>query len=390
MIFPVLAEYPALLRVIMYYVSVTAEREFSDLERKKNFLITLLYYLSIAALFYAVLKYAIFVVMPFLIGFFIAASLNPIVRYLKRKFDLKQRPTAILILLIFYATIGMLVSILIVRLTVWFGSFSKQLPELYSDTVEPIFESVSSLLDRTIERLDGFTSSSFASTVSGILDSLQSSVSTAVSDLSVRALAFLSGFAAAVPGFVVELLFAVISSFFFIIDYEELVKFAKSRLPKKAVGIMTDMRDKFFVIALRYLRSYAFIMLITFTELLIGLLLIGTENAAVYALLIALFDVLPVVGTGAIMIPWAFVELFRGNVGYGVGLLIVWGAVTVIRNIIEPRIVGKQVGLHPLCALIAMFVGAKLFGFLGLILLPLALSIIISVIRDRDHSSAPT
>ncbi len=356
------------------------------MEKKKGFLITLLYYLSIAALVYIILKYAIFIVMPFLIGFFIAASLNPIVRYLKRRFDIKRRPTAILILLIFYATIGMLVSILAVRLTVWFGSFSKQLPTLYSDTVVPVFESISSFASRMLERLDGYVDSSFAGTVSVIIDSLQSSLGNAVTNISVTALSWLSTFAAAVPGFVIELLFAVISSFFFIVDFERLSEYAKSRLPKKAVGMITDMRDKFFVIALRYLRSYTIIMLITFAELLLGLFIIGTENAVIYALLIALFDVLPVVGTGVIMIPWALFELLRENVGYGMGLLIVWGAVTIIRNIIEPKIVGKQVGLHPLVALIAMFVGTKLFGFVGLILLPLSLSIILSVINDRNQS----
>ena len=188
----------------------------------------------------------------------------------------------------------------------------------------------------------------------------------------------------------IELLFAVISSFFFIIDYEGICEYAKKRLPKKAVGVMADMRDKFFVIALRYIRSYTIIMIITFGELLLGFIIIGAKNAAVYALLIAIFDVLPVVGTGAVMIPWAIFELLRGNVGYGMGLLIIWGAVTVVRNVIEPKIVGKQVGLHPLVALIAMFVGTKLFGFVGLILLPLSLSIVLSVVRDRNQSSKLT
>ena len=133
------------------------------------------------------------------------------------------------------------------------------------------------------------------------------------------------------------------------------------------------------------MRSYAIIMLLTFAELFVGLIIIGNKNAIVIAFLISLFDVLPVLGTGMIMIPWGIIELLRGNIGYGAGLIVIWAVVTVVRNVIEPRIVGRQVGLHPLFTLIAMFVGTKLFGFLGLILLPVGLSIVLSVLRDRNQ-----
>ena len=359
------------------------------MEKKKSFIIGLLYYLSIAGIVYVVLRYAIFVIMPFLIGFLVAVILNPAVRSLKRKYHLKRKPTAVFVLLIFYTTIGMAAGILVVRLASMVGSFSGQLPTLYSDTVEPFFERAALWTDGLLNRFDGYVDGDFADTVGGLLESVRNSVGNAVSDLSVRALSWLSSFAASIPRFIVELLFSVISGFFFMIDYEEIVGYLKSRLPMKAVGILTELRDKLFLTAFRYLSSYTLIMLLTFAELAVGLLILGTENAFLIALLIAFFDVLPIVGTGMIMIPWAAIELIRGNVGYGVGLIVVYAIVTVVRNIAEPRIVGRQVGLHPLCTLIAMFVGTKLFGFVGLILLPVGLSIAFSVIRDRDRAHQP-
>ena len=337
---------------------------------------------------YAVLRYAVFVVMPFLIGFLIAATLSPIDRYLTKKYSLKRKPAAILILLIFYATVGMFITVLAVKLASWVGSVSSRLPEIYSETVEPLFENASLYIDRIFDRLGGYVDGNFAGTVGGFIDSARKSVGAAVSDVSVRAIAWLSGFAASVPKFIVELLFSVISGFFFVVDYEDIMKYAKSRLPKKAVGIMTELRDKFFLTIVRYMRSYAIIMMLTFAELFVGLIIIGNKNAIVIAFLISLFDMLPVLGTGMIMIPWGIIELLHGNIGYGAGIIVIWAVVTVVRNVIEPRIVGRQVGLHPLFTLIAMFVGTKLFGFLGLILLPVGLSMVFSVLRDRNQLSS--
>ena len=355
-------------------------------EKKKNFIISALYYLTIAVIVYIILKYAVFIVLPFIIGFATAAILNPVIRFLEHKFSMKRRPTSILILVVFYATIGMLLTLGVIKLTVWLGDFSGRLPTIYSENIEPLIAGVFDWINGIISHIDGLGANEFSEELSGLFESVRNSLGTAVSDISVRAISKLSGFAAAIPGFIIEIVFSVISSFFFTSDYEKILEILKSRLPKRAVGIMSDMRDKFFVIIMKYIRSYALIMLITFAELFFGLSVIGTKNAAVYAFLISLLDIMPVIGTGAVMIPWAVIDLLRGSTVHGIGLIVLWAAITVIRNIIEPRIVGRQVGLHPLVTLISMFVGTKLFGFFGLLILPVGLSIAASVIREGNQS----
>ena len=124
------------------------------------------------------------------------------------------------------------------------------------------------------------------------------------------------------------------------------------------------------------IRSYALIMFITFVELSIGLSVIRVERAMLVALLIAIFDILPVLGTGGIMIPWAILTALGGNVPRALALLVVYVIITIIRNIIEPRIVGKQIGLHPVLTLMSMFVGTHLFGVVGLFGLPILLSLL--------------
>ncbi len=359
------------------------------MEKKKNFLVSAAYYLIITAIVYVIFKYAISTIMPFFLGFAIAACLNPFVRLLSHRFDMKRKPTAILVLLIFYATIGMLLTVLIVKLTVWLGDFSGRLPSLYRDTIEPLLAKLIDFFNRIIEKFNLKLSANLPFSIRDMLESFKSSIATGVSDISVRVLAAVSGFAAKIPRFMLELLFSVISGFFFLIDYEKIINTAKNLLPKKAVAVLTKIRDSFFLTALKYIRSYAIIMLITFSELYLGLTLIKTENAAVYALIICIVDILPILGTGAIMLPWAIIKFFTGYTGYAIGLLIIWITILIVRNIIEPKIIGKQVGLHPLVTLIAIFVGTKLFGFIGLFLLPLCLSVAASIIEStkrKNHS----
>ena len=89
---------------------------------------------------------------------------------------------------------------------------------------------------------------------------------------------------------------------------------------------------------------------------------------------IAVLDILPILGTGGIMIPWAVISLVVGNVGLGLKLLLIYGIVTVVRNYVEPKIVGTQLGLHPIITLVSMFIGLRLFGFWGLFGLPVGIS----------------
>lgn len=363
------------------------------MEKRLGFIINSIYALIIAGIVYLVFKYAIFVVMPFLLGFAVAALINPVVRFLSRRYDLKRRPAGIMLLLLFYATIGMLITIGVVRLTVFFGEVSGELPDLYRDRLEPalnkLFGYINSFADR-LYAIFGGESQVLSERLGGIFTSIKSSLGDTISDISVKALTRLSSAAAAIPGIIIELLFAVISSFFFTVDYENILSLAKRLLPKRTVDLLCRLRGRVFKVAGKYLRSYALILLITFGELSLGLVLLGVDNAVLIAFCIALFDILPVAGTGGIMIPWAIFSLIGGDWGFAVGLVVIWAVITIVRNIIEPKIVGRQVGLHPLLALIAMFVGTKLFGIVGLFLLPLTLAIVLPLLRERFVSERET
>ena len=132
------------------------------------------------------------------------------------------------------------------------------------------------------------------------------------------------------------------------------------------------------------------IFLITFGELAAGLFLVGIDHCLLIALLIALFDILPVVGSGMIMLPWALITLIRGNTPTGIGLLAVYLVVVIARQFQEPAIVGEQVGLHPLVTLMAMFIGYRLFGGLGLWGVPITCAMLQSLEKDGIIHIFPT
>ena len=115
-------------------------------------------------------------------------------------------------------------------------------------------------------------------------------------------------------------------------------------------------------------------MLLTFTELSILFAIFGIENPVPKAALIAVMDILPILGTGTVMIPWSVISFALGNTVMGIKTIVIYAIVTVIRNYLEPKIVGTQLGLHPIITLAAMFIGLRLFGFLAMFGLPVAIS----------------
>ena len=132
-----------------------------------------------------------------------------------------------------------------------------------------------------------------------------------------------------------------------------------------------EVKGYFVGTILRYLRAYLILMIITFVELSIGFGVIGIGNPIGVAAIIALCDALPVLGTGGIVIPWILLELLKGNYQLVISLTVVFIIVTLVRNIIEPRIVGSQLGLHPVATITAMYLGLRTAGFPGMIAAPL-------------------
>ena len=179
----------------------------------------------------------------------------------------------------------------------------------------------------------------------------------------------------------------VVASFYMTADYDKNLEIARKYLPEKAKRVIRDVRKYGWNTLKAYLKSYFLLFLLTFAELTVGLLFLRIPYAVFIALGIAVFDILPVLGTGGILLPWTVVMLVLGDYPMAVGILLLYIVITVVRNSLEPKIVGKQVGLHPLITLIAMFVGLQLGGLPGLIAAPMSIVILVNMEKERCDTS---
>ena len=128
-------------------------------------------------------------------------------------------------------------------------------------------------------------------------------------------------------------------------------------------------------------------MLITFLQTLLGLLFLGYEFALIIALLVSFVDALPVLGPGAVFVPWIIREIVSKNIRNALGLVILYIFITAARQILQPKIVSVNVGIHPLEAILAIYIGLKVFGVLGVFIGPILLVIIKAFVRGwKKHS----
>ena len=175
----------------------------------------------------------------------------------------------------------------------------------------------------------------------------------------------------ALPAALFFLIVSVVACFYFCTDGVSITRSLGSFLPRewqfKMPRIKEDLRD----VLRKYVKAYGILLLLTFALLLVGFLVLGVEYAFLLAFLIALADFLPVIGVGTILIPWGIVMLLQKRFYVGFGLLILYLVISLIRQIVEPKVLGKSLGLHPLLTLFATYVGFSLFGIVGMILAPI-------------------
>ena len=327
-------------------------------EKQRAFIIHFVYSCLILALLYLFLRYVMYAIMPFLIGFLIAFMLRPLIKRLTALSGGHEKLWSSIVILVFYATIGAFVTLLFMKGFAFLKDFVEDIPRLYQQNLEPFLNDTLGNVESVWKEVD----ITGAQAIQSFLDGLQSSLYSIISSLSKHLVSLFTGFASSLPNLLIAFFFAIISSFFFNADYPRIIAFFTRHY-------FTDTIARFAV-------AYGKIMLLTFFELTVGLHILGIKNALVIAFLIAIFDVLPVLGTGGIMLPWILISFLNNQVKTGVGLLILYLVITVIRNIIEPKIVGKQIGLHPLLMLMCMYLGARLFGFLGIFILPILILIV--------------
>ncbi|NLV88857.1 MAG: sporulation integral membrane protein YtvI [Tissierellia bacterium] len=350
----------------------------NNYNKKKQFIVNTIYVLLIVIMVYLFLKYAFSLASPFIFAFFIAYLLNKPAERISQSTKLPHKLVSFFLVLIFYGTVGILVSFIGIRFVSRVAKIISLIPSIYDKQLVPFLITTFDRIEDTIYNIDP----AIVGIISEGFNQFVRSLGEHITNFSLALLGSLSNIASSLPGFFIRVLLMIISTFFIAIDFEALSSFVKRQFSQKGNEIIDNIREYMVNTLFVVIRSYGLIMLITFIELSIGLSIIGIPNAVLIGFLIAIFDILPVLGTGGIMIPWTIMTFIQRDFKTGIGLLLLYIFVTVMRNILEPKIVGGQLGLHPVITLMSMFVGAKLLGVVGLFGFP----IILSLLRHLNHT----
>ena len=340
--------------------------------RYRSFLLKAGYWAAIGAIVLLFFRYLLSPLMPFIIAFAVSMILFPLIRKLSEKLKIKQSFVATVLVLLTYLLAVCIVAGLLIAIASALISWASGLPLYFTNYVYPWIEEKGTELGELIVRLRPDAQD----ILNSILPDIVGTISGFVMDFSKNIVTWASSVGTRLPGAFLTAVICVIATVFLATDYEHVIGVLGSYLPQRVREVLRFAKTAFNTIIGNYARSYSLILLITFLQVSVGLLIIGYDNALLIALAVAIFDILPIVGSGMIFVPWIIITFITGSLGRGIGLTVLWLIVVVSRQIIEPKIVGKQVGMHPLMTLVSMWVGLKLFGGVGLFAVPITVLLI--------------
>lgn len=345
--------------------------EQSKTAKRTKFLIDFAFFALIFVISIILIRYALPALFPFVVAFIVTMLLRPIVRFMHNKLKINTRIASVVLVVLFYGTIGLIVIWMIIEIVSFAADKVKDLPSFFQTQVSPFLVTLFDEIQDILHNFDPKMAIDFDDTA----NSLISTIGSTVMSFSGKLVGNLTNIAVSVPSFLLNIVIMVVATIFLLVDYESIQAFVKKQLSDRTNDMIHNIGTHLGKLLMKYILSYSLIMLITFGEIWAGLSIIGIKYSALIAALIAIFDILPVVGSGLILVPWAIICIIIGDIGTAIGLFILWAVLCVVRQIIEPKIVGTSVGMHPFLTLFAMLAGNFVYGGIGILLVPIAFAL---------------
>ncbi|MEA4870244.1 Sodium-lithium/proton antiporter [bioreactor metagenome] len=342
------------------------------IEKRRQFIINFLYFAIILGIVILLARYALGALMPFVIALLVSLLLKPAVAFFQKKLKLPRGFTGVILVVLFYLLLGALLIIIGVQLFAAAKSFFLTLPALYTSSIVPWMNKIFVSLQEFAGHLDPEATAAYNVVSANVTTSLGETVV----NISKQVVGWVTSFTLKAPKFLLQLLIMVIATIFLTVDFPRVKAFVMRQFSPRWRDLLHDARVQLGRTLWSYTRSYAMILMVTFGEIALGLTIIGIQNAVGIAVAIAFFDILPVVGSGLILLPWTVFTFISGDLLTGIGLAVLYVVVIVVRQIVEPKIVGDRVGLHPLVTLLSMVLGSYLFGGIGLLGLPITVALL--------------
>lgn len=369
-----------------------------SLIKRKKFIIDTVYFVIVVGLFYLFMKYAFGILIPFILAMFVAMLLQHPVNKITEKTRIPRGITSTVLVLMVIFVFGSVIALVLAKV---FGEikgffnfliiklediplFIAQIEEWITDHLaflpQKLNDGLSTSVTNFLEKLFGLSAQA-GTEISGAANS-----GFDFSALS-SPLGAIWGTAKQIPQVFVATLVGIVCCCFMTSDFATLRSMIMTQAGEKAKTISRTKEIIFSTLG-KMGKAYGIIIFVTFSELAIGLTILKIfgiyESGYIFAISIitAIIDIVPVLGTGTVLVPWAIWSLCTGNIGLGIGILVIYAVITVIRQIIEPKLLASQFGLPAFITLFAMYIGSQLFGVIGLFLMPLTV-MLLKVLNDE-------
>ncbi len=301
--------------------------------------------------------------MPFVIGWLIAWVASPLVHFFEKKLKIKRKAGSAFVIISVIALVilvGYLVSAKVAEETI---DFISEIPEMWEGMQED-FKQVGERLEVTSR----FLPESLRNAISNFTANIGEYLGGFVGGLSSPTLEALSRFAKNIPSIIIAIIMCLLSAYLFVADRDYMARLITKALPRSIVDRFALIRRGLRRAVGGYFKAQLKIELWMYVLLAVGFTILKVRYALIIAIGVAFLDLLPFFGTGTVLLPWAVVKFLSGDYTMVIGLLIIWGAGQLARQLIQPKIVGDSVGLSPIPTLILLYMGYKAAGVVGMII----------------------
>lgn len=366
----------------------------TGIEKKKSFIINTVYAAILIALFYLFFKYALGTVFPIICSLIIAMILQKPVNFLCKKTPLKRGIISTLLVLLSFLLVLFVFGLIIFWLGSEFKGFFRYIMIQLED-IPALIEDIKGYLANILALLPEKAEIVAINFINEKLDTLTTAPEMVFPESSEFDFSFLStpllgiwNTAKQIPTTLVSIVIAIVSCCFMTSDFKSVKNLVLGFFSVETREKIIRAKRLLFPSLGKMIKAYAIIITITFCELALGLSILSLfkiyngSYIFVIAALTAIIDIVPVLGTGTVLIPWALYNLISGNYSFAIGLLIIYACITVIRQVIEPKLVAAQLGIPAFLTIVSMFIGSQIFGVIGIFILPITI-VMLKLLNDE-------
>lgn len=320
-----------------------------------------------------VIGFLISLFMPFLLGYILSVLVNPLANFLQKKLKIPRGLSAVLVIVLCIGIVGGFLTVVIWKIVDELRTLYTQFPMIY----ENMRTGAQTFMSKWAVVYNGLPDN-VQQAITGIGGTISDKASNFINSHSTPMMNSASRFAKALPSVFIGVIVFILSSYFMVTDNGSVTRFVKKTVPARFVERLSIVKEQIRKYLGGYIKAQGIIMFIAFCIMFLELSILGVNYALLIALGVAFLDALPFFGSGLVLWPWALVSFINGDLKLGIGLVIVYLSIALMRHLTEPKLVSSSVGLNPILTLMSMYVGYKTLSIGGMILGPVILMLIIS------------